>query len=276
VQPPVIHQDPYQIAPDTWIVPQIEPAGPDTLVSINSMVIAAAEPVIVDTGCFINRDRWMEQAFSIVDPADVRWVYLTHSDRDHVGNLDAVLAACPQATLITTQWGAIYMLADGVPPLGRMRWVNDGDNFDAGDRTLHAVTPPLWDGASTRGLYDPVSGVYWAADCFATYLTHPVTNAADLDPTFWTESILHEGASNPGWHALVDPAKFDAHVERSARMRPSVVASAHGPTLTGPLVEEGYRLICQLARTGPVEQPGQPVLDAMVAAIAAAGDPAAA
>jgi glyoxylase-like metal-dependent hydrolase (beta-lactamase superfamily II) len=116
MQPPTVHQDPYRIAADTWIIPQIEPAGPGTFVSINSMVITAAEPVIVDTGCAINRDRWLEQAFSIVDPADVRWVFLSHADRDHIGNVDAVLAACPQATLVSTHWGVIYMLADGVPP----------------------------------------------------------------------------------------------------------------------------------------------------------------
>lgn len=270
MQPTTVPFDPYRIAPNTWIVPQIEPAGAGTLVSINSMVITAAEPVIVDTGCAVNRDRWLDQTFSIVDPADVRWVFLTHGDRDHIGNVDAVLAACPRATLVTTHWGVTYMLADGAPPLERMRWVNDGDSFEAGDRTLHAITPPLWDGASTRGLYDPTTGVYWAADCFGSYLTHPVTSAADLDLTFWSESLLHEGGSNPGWHALVDLAKFDAHVDRTASLRPSVVASAHGPTLTGPLVEKGYRLIRQLARTGPVAQPGQPALDAMVATIAAA------
>lgn len=270
MKPPVIDFDPYPIAADTWIVPQIEPAGPGTFVSINSMVITATEPVIVDTGCAINRPRWMEQAFSIVDPTDVRWVFITHSDRDHIGNLDAVLEACPKATLITTHWGVVYALADGIPPLDRMRWVNDGDSFEAGDRTLHAVCPPLWDGAATRGLYDPTTGVYWAADCFGSYITHPVTSAADLDLTFWRESLIHEGTSNPGWHHLVDLDKFDAHVARSARLQPAVVASAHGPTLCGPMVDEGYRLVRQIARTGPATQPAQAALDAMVAAIAAA------
>jgi hypothetical protein len=99
---PSIPFDPYRIATDTWIIPQIVPAGPGVLASVNSMVIAGAEPVLVDTGCAVNRDGWLDQAFSIVDPADVRWVFISHADRDHIGNLDAVLAACPQATVITT------------------------------------------------------------------------------------------------------------------------------------------------------------------------------
>jgi hypothetical protein len=49
MQLPVIHQDPYRIAAGTWIIPQIVPTGPGVCASVNSMVITAAEPVIVDT-----------------------------------------------------------------------------------------------------------------------------------------------------------------------------------------------------------------------------------
>ena len=269
MQPMTIEQDAYRIAPDTWVIPHLVPSGPETLASINSLVIAGREPVIVDTGAAVNRGRWLSQVFSIVDPEDVRWVFLSHADRDHIGNLDAVLAACPNAVVVTTYWGVIYMLADGMPPLTRMRWVNDGESFDAGDRTLRAVCPPLWDGANTRGLFDPKTGVYWAADCFGSHLTHPVTSAADLDPTFWRESLVDQGRVAVAWHALLDPHKFDAHVARSADLHPSVVASSHGPVLEGPYVDEAYRLTRHMAELPPIEQPGQPVLDLLIATVAA-------
>ena len=269
MQPPAIHMDPYRIARDTWIVPQIEPAGPGIFASINSMIITGAEPVLVDTGCAINRQRWLDQAFSIVEPEDVRWIFLSHGDRDHIGNAEAALDSCPNATLVTTQWGVRYMMADTIPPVGRMRWVNDGESFDAGDRTLQAICPPLWDGASTRGLYDPVSEVYWAGDCFGSYITHPVTNADQLDPDFWAESVLHEGRAATGWHALLDPAKFERHVQRSGRLHPRVVASAHGPVLSGQKVDQAYELVRQMAHLEPVSQPGEETLELMVAAIAA-------
>ena len=126
------------------------------------MVITGAEPVIVDTGNELSRAEWMEAAFSIVDPADVRWVFLSHDDHDHIGNLTAVLDACPQATLVTNwftverTWRAMEL------PLDRMRWVNPGESFDAGDRTLVAVRPPIFDSPTTRGLFDSRTGVYWA------------------------------------------------------------------------------------------------------------------
>jgi flavorubredoxin len=265
---PIIDQDPYPIAADTWVIPQLVPTGPGLCAAVNSMVITAAEPVIVDTGCAANRARWTEQVFSIVEPADVRWVFVSHADRDHTGNVDMVLEACPNATLITTYWGVIYTLADTIPPLPRMRWINHGESFDAGDRTLRAVCPPTWDAANTRGLYDPTSGVYWAADSFASQLTHPVTNAAELDHDFWVESFLHEARMAVGWHALLDPDKFDAHVAQTASLSPSIVASAHGPVLTGEFINEAFGMTRQLARMAPIEQPGQPLLELMIAAAA--------
>jgi len=262
-------QSPYLIAPETWVIPQIEAAGPDRFVSINSMVITATEPVIVDTGCAINREQWLADTFAIVEPADVRWIFLSHGDRDHVGNLAALLEACPQATAITTMWGLRYLLADGAPPLERVRWVNDGESFDAGDRTLAAVRPPMWDATSTRGLLDVKTGVYWAADSFASMFTHPVTDASQLDHEFWRCSFIEEHRSYCEWLTVIDPSKFEARIantERLARM----VASAHGPTLSGAMVPEAYRLLHEIASMQPLPAPGQTVLDQMVGQLVAA------
>ncbi|HUJ64569.1 MAG TPA: hypothetical protein VLX59_03460, partial [Acidimicrobiales bacterium] len=134
---------------------------------------------------------------------------------------------------------------------------------------LHAICPPTWDAANTRGLYDPTTGVYWGGDSFASKITHPVTNVAELDHNFWVESYLNEGRLAVGWHTLVDPDKFDAHVAQTADLRPSVVASAHGPVLAGEFIGEAFVLTRQLARMEPLEQPGQPLLELMIAAIAA-------
>ena len=40
--------------------------------------------------------------WSQIEPADVRWINLTHPDRNHVGSLLGVLGAAPNAHLITT------------------------------------------------------------------------------------------------------------------------------------------------------------------------------
>src|SRR5690606_20571109 len=97
-------RDPYRVAPDTWVIPELVPAAPGTLVPLTSLVITGAEPIIVDTGNELSRREWLDAAFSVVDPNDVKWVFLSHDDHDHSGNLTAVLELCPNATLVTTHF----------------------------------------------------------------------------------------------------------------------------------------------------------------------------
>ena len=49
------------------------------------MVIRGREPVIVDTGAPVHRAQWLEKVFSVVEPEDVRWIFLSHDDGDHTG-----------------------------------------------------------------------------------------------------------------------------------------------------------------------------------------------
>ena len=257
--------DPYRIADDTWIIPELFTAGPDALISVNSMVVAGAEPVIVDTGGARNRERWLRQAWSIVDPSDVRWIFISHDDHDHVGNLLPALDACPQATLVANWWIVERLRTEYDLPLGRCRWVNAGETFDAGDRIFRTVLPPVFDSPATRGLFDPLTGVLWASDCFASLLTHPVTDGAELDPAFWTETFHMVHSIFTPWHPLLDPGRFNAHVDHTAALEPSTVASAHGPVLRDTMVKEAIELIRELPNMEPRPMFDQHDLDLILA-----------
>jgi hypothetical protein len=88
---------PLEIAEGTFVLRCAQSAlGAPLSVSLNSMVILAAEPVVVDTGVIANRTVWFRDLTSIVDPATVRWVFLSHDDDDHTGNLAPLLEMCPQ------------------------------------------------------------------------------------------------------------------------------------------------------------------------------------
>ena len=66
---PTIHVPPAQIAADTWLIHSVQPAlGEPLFVYLNSLVIRGAEPIIIDTGTIANRDQWLKDVFSIVEP----------------------------------------------------------------------------------------------------------------------------------------------------------------------------------------------------------------
>lgn len=263
--------DPYPIADDTWIIPELFTAGPDALIAVNSMIIRGAQPTIVDTGGALNRDRWLRQAWSIVEPEDVRWIFISHDDHDHVGNLPQVLDACPQATLVANWWIIERLRTEYLLPLDRCRWVNDGESFDAGDRIFRAVLPPVFDAPSTRALFDTRTGVLWAADSFASLLPSPVTDGADLDREYWTQTFLMVHSLLTPWHPLLDQARFDAHVNRTAELGALTLASAHGPVLRNGMVKEAIELVRQLPGLTPFPMFTQADLDGILAAMSGGG-----
>ncbi len=265
---PTTHVPPTLIAPDTYVIHQVQPAlGQPLSVYINSMVILGKEPVIVDTGTPANREQWMRDAFALVEPNDVRWVFVSHDDVDHSGNLEQVMDACPNATLVCT-WAMVERHTNCFNfPLDRCRWVMDGESFDAGDRTLVALRPPLFDSPTTRGLFDATTGVYWAIDTFATPLPDPAMGIADLDPEFWAEgmTMFAFGAVSP-WLTMVDPAKFGERVNLIQSLDITAIASCHSPVIEGPFIGQAFDTVRGLPSIQPPPMPDQSVLEQIVAA----------
>jgi flavorubredoxin len=237
-------------------------------VYLHSLVIKGREPIIVDTGTPANRTQWLEDVFSIVDPGDVRWIFLSHDDVDHAGNLDKVMEACPNATLITT-WFMIERHTNTFNfPLERCRWVNDGESFSAGDRTLHAIIPPLFDSPTTRGLYDDRTGVYWAVDTLATPLPGPMNDITELDPEQWRGGVEMFNCMNSPWFKLLDPDKFERHVDRVQTLDLQVVASCHSPVIPKSHIDTALNMIRKIPHLEPPPQPQQADLDALMHAVA--------
>ena len=267
---PTIKVAPTKVAQDTWVIHSVQEAlGQPLFVYLNSMVIVGEQPMIVDTGTIANRSQWLEDVFSLVEPEDVRWVYLSHDDVDHSGNLEQVMEACPNARLVCN-WAMVERHTNCFDfPLARCQWVMDGETLDIGDRTLVALRPPVYDSPTTRGLYDPTTKLYWAVDTFATPLPDPGAGIADLEPEFWEFglTLFALGAVSP-WLSLVDPMRYAEYVERVQRLDITTVAACHSPVLEEPFIDKAFNLVRQFPLVDPPPMPDQSVLEQIVAASA--------
>jgi flavorubredoxin len=254
--------EPTLVAPETFLLHDHQGEGSAPVsVALNTLVIRAAEPVVVDTGVAENRDQYLADVFGLVEPEDVRWVFLSHDDVDHTGNVNALMAACPNATLVSNWFMVERMTASLEVPLTRQRWVGDGDSFHVGDRTLHAVRPPIFDSPTTRGLYDSSTGFYWSSDSFATPMPIPVADVAELEADPWITGMhmFHQYVSP--WVTIVDDAKFQATVDRVSALRPTAMAGCHTPVIREAFVPSA--IAATRATPGAVvpAQPDQAVLE---------------
>jgi flavorubredoxin len=259
---------PQLVGPETWLVPNLAPAGEGLFLPVNSMVVRGAEPVIVDTGAPMHRELWLEKVFSIVEPEDVRWIFLSHDDGDHTGGLVDAVEMCPNATLVTNFF-SVERLALEKPalPLDRMRWIEPGGSFDAGDRTFRLFRPPIFDGPTTRGLYDTKTAVMWIVDSFPCPTPGAVHHVDDLPWDFVEEQIPAMNSLVSPWHAWLDPDTYRRHVDEVEAFGVLAVASAHGPILTGDKIHAAFDIARDMAGKPNILGPGQELLDDLVAQI---------
>ena len=168
------HLPPTQIAKDTFLIHDHEPRGDEPVtVTLNSMVIRAAEPVVVDTGVASNEEQFLADVFSLVDPEDIRWVFISHDDIDHTGNLNALMEAAPNATAVIN-----WFMASGWATPSTSRSTASAGSATASRstsatgscrRSARRCSTRRRPGASTTRR----TGVYWSSDSFATPIARP-------------------------------------------------------------------------------------------------------
>jgi flavorubredoxin len=241
----------YKAAPDIEVLTSNFPIPGYGLVPINAFVIKGAEPVLVDTGSVVESQEFMAALRSVINPTDLKWLWLTHTDFDHIGSLHQLLAESPQLLVITTFLGVGIMSLSAPLPMDRICLVNPGQKITVGDRTLTAIKPPAFDNPCTTGFYDDKSGVFFSADCFGALLSEVPQNASDL-----SEQVLREGqvlwaTVDSPWLHKVDSGAFAKELDGIRKMEPKMVLSSHLPAVPGDMTE---RLLASLA-AAPTAQP---------------------
>src|SRR5262249_19056628 len=146
---------------------------------VNSFVIEAAEPILVDTGLEALRGPFLGALRQTIDPERLRWIFMSHMDSDHLGNLAAVLELAPQAKVVTNFLGVAKMELRGID-VSRVHLTKPGDTIRAGDRTIVPIQPPYYDAPETLGFFDSLTRVLFSADAFGALMERPAEEAAEI------------------------------------------------------------------------------------------------
>lgn len=206
------------------------------LLPVNAFVIRAKEPVLIDTGLAAQRESFMQALSGVIDPADLRWIWVTHMDADHIGNLQAVLDAAPEARLVTTYLGMGKAGLLGLP-LERCHLLNPGQSLQVGDRELLAVKPPVFDAPETTGLLDRRSGTLFSSDSFGALLQETAEDAEQVAAPALREGMRLWASVDAPWLQVIDEDKFQASVDALADLKPARLLSSHLPPASGRMLE---------------------------------------
>jgi len=255
---------PHQAMPDIEVLPAHFPIPGMGFLPVNAFVIKAREPVLVDTGMGGESEEFMKVLGSIIDPKDLRWVWLTHDDADHTGSVQKVLEAAPRARLAANSLAVLRMSMARPVPMHRVYWLNSGDSIRVGDRKLTAVRPPLFDNPTAIGIYDDKSEAFFSVDCFGGIIPSPAQNADDVKEGDLAQGMISWASADSPWVHMVDPSEFRQALDRIRQIAPKMIFSAHLPPARGK-TEQFLKLLARVRMSTPFVAPNQTALEQILA-----------
>ena len=201
---------------------------------------------------------------SVIDPAELKWIWLTHTDFDHIGSLHRILDEYPQIRLITTFLGVGIMSLSAPLPMDRLRFVNPGERITLGNRTLHAFRPPAFDNPSTTGFYESSSRTLFSSDCFGALLADVPENAADLSEEALREGQVFWATVDSPWLHKVDQSTLAGELKAIRAMEPDLILSSHLPMAPASLTERLLASVAATPNAQPFVGPDQAALEEML------------
>jgi flavorubredoxin len=260
----------YKVAPDIEVLTSNVAIPAFGLIPVNAFVIKGPEPMLVDTGIVLESDAFMDALRSVIDPADLEWIWLTHTDFDHIGSLARLLAENTRLRVITTFLGVGIMGLASPLPLDRVRFVNPGEKITIGDRTLTAVKPPAFDNPSTTAFYDDKSEAFFSADCFGALLQEVPQNAADISDEDLRQGQVFWATVDSPWLHKVDRDTFAQELDGIRAMEAKMILSSHLPPASGDMIERVLDSLAEAPAAQPFVGPDQAGLEQLLAQMAQA------
>jgi flavorubredoxin len=206
-------------------------------IAINAFVLHGKEPVLVDAGTVAGAPGFLDALASVIDPSELRWLWLTHTDFDHIGSVAPLLDAHPNLRVVTSFLGMGIMGLSSTPlPMDRVRLVNPGQVVSLGDRRLTAVRPPVFDNPITTGFVDDRTGALFSSDCFGALLPAVPEDAADLDTETLQGGQVRWATVDCPWVHHVDRATFRHALDDVRAIEPTMVCSSHLPPAPGAML----------------------------------------
>lgn len=259
--------EPRQLAPETHVLTSYFPLPGLGIIPVNSFVIRSPQPVLVDTGLACFRESFLSALRSIIPPEEIRWIWLTHTDADHAGNLKEVLNLAPEARLVTTYLG-MGKLGILDYPTDRAYLLNPGQSLDVGDRSLVAMAPPTYDAPETTGFFDPKDSILFSADSFGALMDSPADTAADIPAKNLREGLLRWSMVDAPWLSRIDVGAFGATLQDLRALNSEMVLSSHLPPAFG-MAETLLGHLADAPSTQPFVGPDQAALERMLSGMTA-------
>ncbi|MDR2906881.1 MAG: FprA family A-type flavoprotein [Bacteroidales bacterium] len=190
----------------------------------NSYVIKADKIAIVETAKLKFWDTYLENLKSLINPADIAYIVVNHTEPDHSGSLGKLLELAPNACVL----GSTNAIAYAENILGRKfnhQIVKDGESVSLGNKTLRFIGAPNLHWPDSIYTYLEEDQILFTCDSFGAHFCHEAM-FDDLVGNYDSAFIYY-------YNAILRPFSkfFLKAIEKIRPLNIQTICPGHGPIL---------------------------------------------
>ncbi|MBF0253838.1 MAG: FprA family A-type flavoprotein [Candidatus Omnitrophica bacterium] len=155
----------------------------------NAYLLEDEQPTLIDTVKNLGADAMIREIRRVMDPARIRYIVSNHTEMDHSGAIDEVLALAPKAEVICSPKGE-EGLKRHFKKNWRFRVVADGEEIKIGRRTLKFVHMPMVHWPDSMATYCMEDKTLFSNDAFGQHMATHERYADEVGP----DRVMHEAA----------------------------------------------------------------------------------
>lgn len=192
----------------------------------NSFIIRGEQTALVDTSHEKFRQLYLDSLKNQINPADINYLIISHTEPDHSGLVKDVLQLAPDVTVVGSKV-AIQFLEDLVHQPFKRRIVKNGDRLDLGKgHELEFVIAPNLHWPDTIFTYDHKTQILFTCDAFGLHYCSDDTFDEDLEAISPDFEFYYECLMAPNARSVLSALKRMGELEKIG-----MIATGHGPLL---------------------------------------------
>ena len=191
----------------------------------NSFIIQGEKLALVDTSHAKFRQLYLELLTGLIDPTQLDYLIISHTEPDHSGLVKDVLKLAPQVVVVGAKV-AIKFLEGMVHRSFEHIIVKNGDRLDLGNgHELEFVSAPNLHWPDTIFTYDYKTQILYTCDAFGMHYCD--------EPTFDEDLSLIEADYEYYYDCLMKPNARSVlgAIKRMGKLELGTIATGHGPLL---------------------------------------------
>ncbi|MBT9314851.1 diflavin flavoprotein [Leptothoe spongobia] len=198
----------------------------------NSYLVRGEKTALIDTSHAKFQQLYMDALKGLIDPKEIDYIVISHTEPDHSGLVKDVLDLAPQAIVVGAKV-AVKFLEDLVHQPFESMLVKNGDTLDLGNgHVLEFVSAPNLHWPDTIFTYDQKTGILYTCDAFGAHFCTDDVFDEDLDALSPDFRFYYECLMAPNARSVISAMK---RMDKLGEI--STIAVGHGPLIRHNLEE---------------------------------------